>query len=143
MKLEKEPALDLVRKWKILEKYPTSDAGEEALAEALAKMSPPIASQYVLNWIRENRKCPMPVDIYSHLGRSQKPARVQISDFPPIPKGEAIPPPEFSCNQCEDTGWYIIELPQRSADTNIPYTATKRCYHPAEHRGKRWGVRKY
>jgi hypothetical protein len=122
---------------KILQKYPKSEKGEEALIAALQEAAETgyIAEKFVTGWIRSNKNCPMPCDIYQGL---DAPGRIKsnIRSFPAIPKGQEIPPPTYLCNLCEDTGWYILELKQVCTDfPSTHYTGAKRCTHPPEYRG--------
>jgi hypothetical protein len=79
----------------------------------------------------------MPCDIYQSL---DTPGRT-LSTFRSYPKpepGKEVPPPEFFCNQCQDTGWYIVNLKQEIP--GLPgqhYTGAKRCTHPGDSKGTR------
>lgn len=126
-----------VTRLKILEKYPKLEKGEEALIQALQESSETsyIAEKFVTGWIRSNKRCPMPCDIYQGL---DAPGRIKsdIRSYPKIPKGQDVPPPEYRCRLCEDTGWYIVEMPQTLPDfPEKHYTGVKRCTHPPEYSG--------
>ena len=141
MNLESAVALELILRFKILEKYPKTDDGEKALVKALQLAETKfLAERFVNSWIRNSKRCPMPCDIYQSLDQSGKVVSTTQS-YPKIPKGQEIPPPEYYCNQCEDSGWYIVKLPQELADfPGQHYTGAKRCPHPADRRGTRTRV---
>lgn len=132
---------ELVIKFKILEKYPKTAEGELALMEALSAADTKVqAEQFVNGWIRGNKRCPMPCDIYQaldtpgrrHAGRYS----VHYGGFPAIPAGAPIPAAEYHCDQCQDSGWFIV--PTKKAIPDRPgqfYTAAKRCPHPPDRRG--------
>lgn len=133
----KDYASTLVARFSDLDKFPITDAGQDELIKAMME-APTVdrGKRFVDDWLRDHRKAPKPADIYQAL----KPAKMRklYADFEPLPMpapGEDYPPPEYFCNQCGDTGWYIIQLPQKTADSGVNYTAAKRCPHPVDQRG--------
>lgn len=137
--IDQETATGAVLKLKILDKYPKTPEGENALIAALRESAETkfVAERFVSGWIRTNKRCPMPCDIYQSL---DTPGRIKssLASLPPIPKGFDVPPPEYRCKLCQDTGWFIVELKQEIPD--LPgehYTGAKRCHHPPEYAGTR------
>jgi hypothetical protein len=134
---DKASVEELVLRLKILEKYPKTSEGEGALVEALQTAETRLqATQFISGWIRNNKRCPMPCDVYQSL---DSPGRVKsgIISLPPVPKGQDVPPPDYKCRLCEDTGWFMVTTDKEIFD--MPgryYKASKRCGHPPEHAGK-------
>ena len=127
---------ELVFRLKILERYPKTPEGEKALIEALETAETALqAKQFIDGWIRNNKKCPMPCDVYQSLDSPGK-IHSTLRSLPRIPDGKDVPPPQYRCNLCEDTGWHMITTKTEIFD--MPgqyYTAAKRCSHPPEHKG--------
>jgi len=127
---------ELVFRLKILERYPKTPEGEQALVEAIQTAETRLqAKQFIEGWIRNNKKCPMPCDVYQSLDSPGK-IHSTLRSLPRIPDGKDIPPPEYRCNLCQDTGWYIVKTDKEIFD--MPgeyYTAARRCAHPDFARG--------
>lgn len=140
MTLDRQAAHELILRFKILEKFPKTDEGVKALVDALLTVASPVkAERLVESWIKNNRRAPMPCDVYDAIGRASEPMRHASALLPPLPRGQEPPPLEYRCNQCEDTGWYIITTNRPIPD--LPgefYTAAKRCPHPLEARGSKY-----
>lgn len=137
--LLKDYASKLVQRFDGLDKFPGSNAAVDELIKAMME-APHIdaAKHFVDDWLRDHRRAPLPCDLY----QAFKPTKMRklYENFPSIPPfepGQAIPPPEYFCNQCGDTGWYIVQLPQKTADSGVHYTAAKRCPHPLSERGSK------
>lgn len=133
-----EQASTLIRKFKVLPKYP-NDEGEARLIKALQAASEfKYAAKWVEDWINHNRKCPMPCDVFEQFQyRGGSGGLDQAQKFlKPLAPGEAVPPPDYYCNQCEDTGFFIVrtDVPMPDAP-NWYYEAAKRCTHPPTMRG--------
>ena len=45
----------------------------------------------------------------------------------------------YACNQCKDTGWYIVRSGKKTHE-GVPYEGAKKCHHPAECRGELYGT---
>ena len=128
-------AVELVMRLGILEKFPKGQDGIDALAEALQTAPTEAAAVwFIRDWIKAHPKCPAPCDIYQKF-ESQSKLETVTQKFPPVAPGEEIPPPEYNCNLCEDTGWYIVQLKEKPWDSDQPYTAAKKCHHPLNHEG--------
>lgn len=135
---DKSAVEELVFRFKILERYPKTTAGEDALIEALQNADSVIqAQQFVAGWIRSAKKCPMPCDVYQSLDTPGRTISTFRSYPLPVP-GETIPPPDYKCNLCQDTGWFMVPL--RKEIPGLPgqrYMGAKRCAHPADSKGTR------
>lgn len=130
MKRIDEIAGELIHQFKILEKYPRGD-GEKVLIETLIECGPSEfqARSFVKGWMRTNRKCPMPCDIYQALEKQVS----SIDTLPAVPAGPR--PPSYYCNRCEDSGWHMVQSQKWDPNAHEFYMGAKRCEHPLEFRG--------
>lgn len=134
-----EQAAALVRRWKILDKYPKLDDGERRLIEALRK-APKLetAETWVEEWIKRNKRCPAVSEVYEEYEYRSNPLTHAANYLPPLPPGVEPPPPEYYCDQCEDQGFYIVKTNRPVPDCpGLYYEAAKKCPHPPERRGLR------
>ena len=119
--------LHLIRKLKILDKYPPEDT-EVRLAEALAT-APSIhfAEKFVDDWLRGHRKAPMPVDIYGATNAAHNLSKPSFSSFlVPLEPGEE--PPGYKCDKCKDTGYVEVRAKAKPWDSKgEPYTGVRKC----------------
>jgi hypothetical protein len=132
-----EIATEQALRLKILDKYPKNQDGENALIKALEESCETrfVAERFVSGWIRTQKRCPMPCDVYQSLDTPGK-LKSGLKSLPKVPMGQDVPPPEYKCNLCEDTGWYIVEMKEEIPD--LPgehYTGAKRCAHPERWKG--------
>ena len=136
MSLNYEFTEQLCRKMQILEKYPDGP-GEKALIESLQKAkTKDIAARFIDTWIENNRRAPMPCDVHKAFNRGAGLERATVEYYPRLPNGVEPPPPEYRCNLCQDTGWFIVKSGRRSFD-GVEYEAAKKCIHPLSQRGTR------
>jgi len=131
-------AIELVDRLFGLDKFPKTEAAVDELVKAMIRAENfATARDFVENWLENNRKAPYPCDIYQALDprREVYDMRRAFENFPPLPLGQDAPPPEYFCNQCEDSGWYIVPMRQRIPETGEPYMGAKKCPHPVSYRG--------
>ncbi len=132
--LEKQAAVAQIERLNGLDGYPKKPTAEAELVSVLMRKAPNMraAQRFVDDWLRNERKCPKPVDIHEHFASAAHiTPRVTTQYLRPLAPGEDPPPPEYSCRLCEDSGWVMVQLPEVIPGTSTHYTTAKRCHHPA------------
>jgi len=136
--LLKNIALGLVERFSGLDRFPASDRGLDELVKAMIEAPDHhVAERFVAHWLKTRKFCPKPCDIHQEFEPLRKPRYQDFKALPPLAPGQEPAPAEYFCNQCEDSGWYIVTMAQKISETGQNYTAAKRCSHPPSATGKR------
>jgi len=102
----------LVLYFESMKRFPKTEHGRKPFIDAL--MTAPnvkAAENFCLRWIKEEKECPFPKDIYDAF-RSFRP----VNDIPE----------DTGCPICFGTGWKIVTSPKTDAH-GTHYTGAKRC----------------